>query len=260
MLIGSKAAKVWFPDFREPKDEDHFSPDPDLPGDNFWHESFPKEWAADFTALPNMLYTIKVSHAPWALANNTWEKHMQDILFFQDKGVEFDRDMYDILRPVWLETHGKKRVNLNMTKDDFFNDAVDRKYDHDSLHESVAYGDRPMYTNFLVDGAQVDIDNKKFWHEDVTNEERFKTIREEIYATALERWVIPKNYRISPRLAYAWAMKKSITSLFKGEWALFIILNYKDLYKPDMDYVAHHKSKAHKLIALPPKEKVVHNK
>jgi hypothetical protein len=250
MLIGSKAMKHWFPEFREPKDEDHFSPDPAKFGDNFWHESFPEVWSADYVASPSQLYTIKVSHSPWDLRNGSWEKHMYDILFLQDQGVSLNRGMWEILHPVWKEKHGRKRVNLDMTKDDFFDDAVDRKYDHDSLHESVAYHDRPMYTHFLKEGADVDIDNDKFWAPGVSHEDRLKTIREEVYATALERWVIPSDYRVSPRAAYARAMKKSITSLFKNEWALFIIENYKDLYKPDMDYVAHHKSKSHKLILL----------
>lgn len=248
MLIGSKAARIWFPEFREPKDEDHFSPDPDLPGDNFWHEDFPEEWGASFTALPNMLYTIKVSHSPWALLNNTWEKHMGDILFYQKKGVEFDRGMWEILHGVWKKVHGKKKVNLDMTKDEFFDDAVHRKYDHDSLHESVAYGDSAMYIRILKDGSDVLVDNDKFWA--MSHEDKLMTIREEVYATALERWVIPTDYRISPRMAYAKAMKKSITSLFKNEWALFILLNYSDLYKPDMDYVGQHRSKSNKLILL----------
>lgn len=248
MLIGSKAAKVWFPDFREPKDEDHFSPDPDLPGDNFWHESFPNYWAGDFTATPNMLYTIKVSHSPWALQNGTWEKHMNDILFYQKKGVEFIREVWEILHPVWKEIHGQKQVNLNQTKEEFFGDAVVRKYDHDSLHESVAYGDNAMYIRILKDGSDVLVDNGKFWA--MSHEDKLMTIREEVYATALERWVVPSDYRVSPRMAYAKAMKKSITSLFKNEWALFIILNYDVLYKPDFDYVAQHKSKSKKLILL----------
>lgn len=249
MLIGSKALKHWYPDVREPKDVDHFSPNPDFPGDNFWHESFPEVWSADYIASPSQLYTIKVSHSAWDL-HDTWEKHMHDILFLQAEGCAFDQKMYDILYPVWKEKHGKKRVALDKNKENFFADAVPRKYDHDSLHESVAYGDRPMYTHFLEEGQEVKIDNAKFWADDVSQEDRFKTIREEVYATALERWVVPSEYRVSPRAAYARAMKKSITSLFKGKWALFIVLNYSELYKPDMDYVAMHKSKSDKLILL----------
>lgn len=247
MQIGSKAMKFWYPDFREPKDEDHFSPDPNKPGDNFWHESFPDVWSAEYPATPSQLYTIKVSHSPWDL-HGTWEKHMHDILFLQAQGCSFDQKMYDILRPVWLEKHGKKRVNLNLTKDDFFADAVNRKYDHDSLHDSVAYNEVPMYTRILKEGSDVLVDNSKFWA--MSHEDKLMTIREEVYATALERWVVPSDYRVSPRAAYARAMKKSITSLFKGKWALFIVLNYTDLYKPDMDYVQQHKDKSHKLILL----------
>lgn len=247
MLIGSKAMKVWFPDFREPKDEDHFSPDPEKSGDNFWHESFPEVWSADYVASPSQLYTIKVSHSPWDL-HGTWEKHMHDILFLQNQGVELNRDMWEILHPVWKEKHGTKRVNLNKTKEDFFGDAVVRKYDHDSLHDSVAYGDEAMYIQILKDGSDVLVDNDKFWA--MSQEDKLKTIREEVYATALERWIIPSDYRCSPRAAYARALKKSIVSLFKNEWALFIIQNYHELYKPDFDYVGQHQSKKHKLILL----------
>lgn len=253
MLIGSRAMKHWFPDFREPKDTDHFSSVPIDGAETFWHPAFPVQWDQKAAvASPNLLYTIKVSHAPWDL-HGTWNKHMHDILFLQSQkkrfpGIEFDRESYDILFSVWKEKHGKKRVNLNKTKDDFFGDAVVRKYDHDSLHDSVAYDDAPMYTRILKDGSDVLVDNNKFWS--MSHEDKIKTIREEVYATALERWVIPSDYTVSPRAAYARAMKKSITSLFKNEWALFIVLNYSELYKPDMNYVQHHRSKSHKLILL----------
>lgn len=248
MIVGSTATKHWFPDFREPKDLDTYEPVPSLGTDSFWHDSFPDEWADNFYATPEQLYTIKLSHSPWALQNGTWEKHMSDILFFQKAGVEFNRGMWEVLHPVWKKVHGQKRVNLNKTKEDFFGDAVIRKYDHDSLHESVAYGDQAMYIRILKDGSDVLVDNDKFWA--MSHEDKLMTIREEVYATALERWVVPTDYRISARMAYAKAMKKSITSLFKNEWALFILLNYSDLYKPDMDYVGQHKAKSHKLILL----------
>jgi len=248
MLIGSSAMKIWFPEFREPKDKDYFNPAPIEGGDVFWHESFPeKYWAGTWTATPNLLYTIKVSHCFWSL-HGTWSKHMNDIIFLQRNGAVFNRAMYDILYPVWEEKHGKKRVNLNMTSDDFFNEHVDRKYDHDSLHESVAYNDRPMYEKINKDGAEVAVDMKKFWLLDY--DEQLKMVREEVYATALERWVIPSDYTCSPRGAYAKAMQKTLTSLTKGQFALFIALNYNNLYAPDVDYVQVHKNNAHRLRRL----------
>jgi hypothetical protein len=257
MIIGSNAIKAHFPDFkREPKDldvitdakpeyiKDVFSNWDHV--DIFWDDRMAGLFGSG-VATPDELYTLKISHAFWDI-NKTWEKHMSDILFLQKKGAQFDRALYDALLPIWKEQHGKKRTSLAKNKMDFFGDAVVRKYDHDSLHDSVAYGDEPMYTRILKDGSEVMVDNSKFWA--MSLEDKYKTIREEVYATALERWVVPTNYTISPRLAYSYAMKKSLTSLFKGEWALFIALNYSDLWQPDMNYVARHKSQSHKLILL----------
>lgn len=262
MIIGSYATKHHFPDFREPKDLDTMVSNDyidehgllvrtreGLRVDNFWHESFPEAWDGMDIASPSYLYTTKVSHAFWDWRGNNWNKHMSDILFFQRKGVEFDREVYDILRPIWKAKHGRKvETNLNQSKDAFFKDAVVRKYDHDSLHDSVAYGERPMYESLLKEGSEVLIDSDKFWA--LPLEEKFKVIREEVYATALERFVVPSDYTCSPRAAYAKSMYKAITSLFKNEWALFIVLNYSELHRPDIDYVSHHRANAHRLILL----------
>lgn len=250
MIIGSTAMRFHYPDFRrEPKDLDTLSRHPNAMTDNFWHASFPLLWDRDTYATPSQLYTIKVSHAFWDLRNGSWEKHMNDILFLKSKGDAFFlQDMYDILYPVWLEKHGQKRANLNMTKDEFFADAVNRKYDHDSLHISTAYGERPMYERVLKEGSEVLTEWSKF--DSLSYEDKCRLIREEVYATALERWLIPNDYCGSPRAAYAKAMKKTITSLMKGKWALWIVMHYEDLYMPDMDYVSMHHSKSDSLILL----------
>lgn len=255
-VIGSHAMRFHFSDFnRKPADLDMFSDMPKdaleslFPGhriDSIWHDGLERFLRGGWATV-EQLYTIKISHAFWDI-HGTWDKHMGDILFLQSKGAGFDRDLYDFLFPIHKEMHGRKITNLNQSKDAFFKDAVVRKYDHDSLHDSVAYGDEPMYTRILKDGSDVMVDNDKFWA--MSLDDKYKTIREEVYATALERYVVPSEYRISPRRAYHMAMKKSITSLFKGEWALFIVQNYTQLWQPDMDYVKHHKSKSHKLILL----------
>lgn len=248
MIIGSTAMKHWFPEFREPKDFDQFSREPQSrEGDNFWHPSFPEEWAEPRFATVDELYTIKVSHSFWEIAGS-WNKHMADVRFLQQQGAVFLQDMYDILYPVWLEQHGRKRTNLNQGKADFFNDAVVRKYDHDSIHTSVAYHDRPLYESILKDGSEVLTDWQKFL--DMDYETQLQLVREEIYATALERKCIPSNYLCSPRGAYAWAIRRTATSLFKGKWALWLVLHYCDLDAPDVDYVQVHRSNSDRLILL----------
>jgi hypothetical protein len=254
LIIGSTAMAEYLPGRREPKDFDTFSDDPrpwSSAHDIFWHDSFYKWLGVGHTprvATLDELYTIKVSHSYWELPNGSWDKHMSDIVALKNAGAQLDLGLHDLLYSVWEEKHGRKRVNLKMTKDDFFSDAVTRIYDHDSIHDSVAYGDVPVYDSMLVDGKSVAMDMAAI--KALPFETQVRLYREEIYATALERWVIPTGYKISPRKAYAWAARKTIVSLTKGWSARFLVENYEIFRKPDMDYVAHHKSKAHKLVRL----------
>lgn len=255
-LIGSTAARHWFSDFRAPKDLDyHASSEDDLKNlsrdarlDVFVDERL-SQWDWGQIATPEELYTMKISHSFWEInGSRSWDKHASDIVFFQRQGVEFVRELYDTLLPIWKELHKKNPTNLNQNKQNFFKDAVVRKYDHDSVHASIAYGDHPLYEDILKDGSDVAVDNDKFWAMD--EETRFKTIREEIYATALERILIPNEYKGSPGAAYHWALRRTATSLFKGEWALYLMLNYDSLSRPDCNYVQRHLDNKDKLILL----------
>lgn len=260
LIIGSTAMHINFPDSREPKDLDFFAPEEQIPRylkakagevEPFWHESWrgsifeTSNWGV---ATPDQLYTIKVSHAYWELPNKSWSKHMTDVLFLKRHGAKLDMELHKLLYPVWVEQHGKKKMNLAQAAGMFFKDAVVRIYDHDSIHDSVAYGDHPLYERILKDGETVDIDPVKLW-EGMTFEEQVLLFREEICATALERWMIPTEYKFSPGLAYTLALRKTITSLTKGRSARFIVDNFEHFMKPH-DYMAIHRQKIHKLIPL----------
>ncbi len=255
ITIGSYAARLYLRDFREPKDYDCFSDsllDEQLQGlrvEKFWHPLMAEYWKPSEVrpATLDELFTIKHSHAYWDL-HGTWDKHMNDMLAFQRKGAKLIPELHDLLYKVWEEQHGAKRVDLNMDKGDFFDDAVRRIYDHDSIHYSVAYGDRPIYESVFKDGQSVAMDMRKVWALPFADQVRL--FREEIYATALERWVIPSNYRCSPLWAYHQAVKKTVVSLTKGKSAQFIVTNYDIYRKPDIEYVKHHKSKSDLLIRL----------
>ena len=257
LIIGSTALRRFLPDWREPKDFDAFSDyeglvrEPDDTRDLFWDNSFYRWLGYDDSerfATLDELYTIKVSHSYWDLPNGSWNKHMADIVALKRAGGTLDHDLHAMLYSVWQNKHGRKRVNLNMDKQEFFADAVTRIYDHDSIHESVAYGDQPIYDTVLVPGQTIAMDMAAIKSLDFDTQ--VKLYREEIYVTALERWVIPSGYKFSPRKAYAWALKKTIVSLTKGWSATFIVDNYETFRTPDMDYVNHHLSKSDKLIRL----------
>lgn len=249
VLIGSTAARYWFSDFREPHDIDYVTQGKSGRQDNvefLYHPGVVERLTAPI-ATPNELYTIKASHAFWVL-RHSWEKHMSDILFFQNKECQIIDDLFDFLYTVWEERHGKKKANLNVSAEDFFNKRVVRKYDHDSIHASIAYHDRPLYEAILRDGSEVMVDKSKF--DALYLEDKYRLVREEVYATALERVLIPADYNTSPRAGYAFAMKKTITSFSKGWFPRFIVENYSNLYRPDCDYVQRHLDNKHKLITL----------
>lgn len=252
LVIGSEAVKYHFPEFRTPKDQDAFSPYPIEGWETFWHPAFDRVKAFNdgdsIMASVDELYTIKISHSYWELPNNSWTKHMEDAMFLKSKGAKLIEELHTTLYKVWEETHGKKKVSLQMNSEEFFTDAVKRKYDHDSLHRSVAYGDRPMYEYVLKDGAEVDIDMSKV--RALRFEDQVKLFKEEVFATALERIVVPKNYKCSPKAAYAWALRRTVTSLTKGWSARFMAENYDVFRSPGCDYVARHKDKADQLILL----------
>ena len=65
---------------------------------------------------------------------------------------------------------------------------------------------------------------------------RDRLYREEIYVTALERWILPKRLT-SPQAAYNLALKKMVTSLSKGWSATYILDNILDFLEPEIDYV-----------------------
>ena len=265
ILVGSRAVHHWYNGFRDPEDTDYFAPEKQTGEgkvETFWHEDIEKHLPDltkyfvygdvdinEWIATPDFLYTLKVSHVFWAGRNGKWRKHMSDIRWFQERtGAQFVPEIYDIFYPIWEQRFGKKKANLNVSPEDFFTKTVDRKYDHDSIHASVAYGDRARYFEILKDGEDVMVDKAKW--DALPYEWKCQMVREECYATALERQIIPSNYTASPRAAYGWAMMKTITSFSKGWFPLFIVLNYNKLAKPDVNYVQVHKDNSDRLILL----------
>jgi hypothetical protein len=251
-LIGSRAIKRYFPDFRnvENSDWDYQSsgivriPYEGLERWDCFTDPRLAEWSWGAIATPDESYTMKISHAYWDI-NGTWDKHAADIVFLSRKGAKFIPELHDILKPIWVDRYTKNPISLDKTAKEFFDDHVVKKYVHDTVHQSVAYHERPWYESFLKDGSEVLTDNKKFWA--LPEASRIEAIREELYVIALERCLIPDNFRRSPTSAYRWALRRTATSLFKNRWALELLLHLDELMRPDVDFVKRHKDNAHKL-------------
>lgn len=257
ILVGSQALKRHLPDIREPKDTDYLLVDPtstELAENStreieyFTHPRLSEwNWSGDVASLDE-LYTLKVSHAFWELRNGSWNKHMFDIVTMQNAGAEFLPELHTLLYSIWEEVHGKKKANLEQSPDKFFNPNVHRKFDHDSLHASIAYraSGIPLFNEILRDGHQIAVDRSKF--EAMDEVTKHQLVREEVYATALERRVIPSDYTVHPKAAYAHALQKTITSFTKGWFPLYIVRNFGELRNPDVDYIQRHHDNADRLI------------
>jgi hypothetical protein len=260
-LIGSQAMKFYFgKEARIAKDWDYHAaalPDPDT---KLWLESWAAPESVDLfvdprlaawpwgpVATPDELYTMKISHGYWDL-HGSWDKHATDIMFLQRKGCKLIPELHDLLLEIWKERYPANTISLDKSADEFFTDHVPYVYVHDTVHETVAYHDRPWYESYLKDGSDVMVDNAKFWA--LPLEHQLEAVREEIYVIALERCLIPKNYKGSPMRAYRWALRRVAISLFKNKWATFVLTHLDELARPDVDFVARHKSNAHKLVLM----------
>lgn len=242
LIFGSHAIKHWYPDFkREPSDLDIMTQEPRRPDgqrvEHLWADSFQEILDTNRDPKyvdPEKILTVKASHANWDIK---WEKTICDILFLKEKGLEIDYDLYKKLKNDWRVIHGRESAPLrNKTADEFFADKVSRKYVHDDIHKAVAYYDKPLFLKILKSPNSVECSKKKF--DKLSFSDKIKLAREEIYVTALERWVIPSDFQESAGRAYNRSLKKFVTTMSSGWMSFFLIDNFKFLIKPDVDYVA----------------------
>lgn len=231
LIVGSSALNYFGMARREPNDLDILYTGEEPEGKVDSHKvpvgilkSIPHK---DGYATPDAVYTLKLSHFPWDIH---WEKTKQDILWLKAKGCKIDLDLYHKLKSYWETEHGDKSfLSLDKKKDEFFNDFVDYKYDHDSLHLIVSSPSKPLYEKALVEGKEVLVDKDKFFK--LPFEEQIGMFREEISVIAFERWYVTGKY--SWLQSHIKSLKKTITNLTKG-WATdFITHNLEHFLKPD---------------------------
>lgn len=241
-LIGSRAAQFWFPEFRKTNDIDWMvlekkKPEKSKLGRIEYHyaeapalQRFMER--AGLVAPPTMLYTLKMSHIFW---NIHWDKNAADILWFQRQGVELDRELFNELYAAWEVIHGKKPAYLMKSNEDFFKDNVKRVYVHDSLHGALSYYEQPLYMSVKKDINKAALSYDMFLA--LPKLDKLRLCREEIYVTALERFMIPSEFSMNPWTVYRKAVCKLVTSMTKGWFPRFIMENWIELYKPEIDYI-----------------------
>lgn len=125
-------------------------------------------------------------------------------------------------------TYNYKHPSLNKDKKNFFaHDNIHYVYDHDAIHRSVKVFDRPAYTYFQSENAEVMCDMKKFF----TLQESIKlaAVYEESAVLALERSIIP--YGTDYEKAFLKALEKVCTSITSGTFREYAWENYSTVRK-----------------------------
>lgn len=239
LVVGSIAAKKWGINRGEPNDRDVWITREEevkyLTNTKVDYHVIPKEIIKaiprrNCMATADALYTIKCSHFQWDIH---WEKTKADILYMKSKGCKLIPSLYETLVRYWRKEHGDKSfLSLKRKKEEFFNDHVKYKYDHDFLHEVVALPNKPVYTHCLKDNEDVLIDEDKFLS--LPFDQQVKMFKEEITVIACERWLLNERFKGSWLEAYMMSLKKTLTNLTKGWASDFIIMNLEHFIKPDI--------------------------
>ena len=127
------------------------------------------------------------------------------------------------------EKYPQAHPDLSKTNGEFFDDAVAKDFDHDWIHELVAFGKRPMYEK-LKHRSKTDLAwcEKDLWDK-LTHEEKLKCVAEEAHVIACERFLIPTDWTHNYWGAYMRAVKKVCTTLCSGWFRDFAIDNYPQI-------------------------------
>lgn len=181
--------------------------------------------------VPNMdmLFTLKASHRYLKNSPHFW-KTVADYHLMKRLGAKVRPEYAHFLRLREGETYNYKHPKLNQGKMGFFSgDQVNYTYDHDSVHQAVATFDRPAYTMFQKDGAEVQVDKAKFFA--LEFEQQIASVVEESCVLAIERSLVPHPGAITPEQAWRFALSKVCTSITSGWWREFAYENIFDVLK-----------------------------
>lgn len=173
------------------------------------------------------LAVIKRSHLS---LDHFWNKHIG--AYHKYLKPYFKMEYWDLMKAREEETlkmAKQRHPSLMMSNDQFLNhDYVTKKYDHDWLHEQVAFYDKPLYLRLKYANKMELAWCERELFEDLTHEEKLECVLEEVMVIALERFLIP-GIEHGSKIAFQKSLKKVCTTLCSGWFRDFAIDNWDQL-------------------------------
>lgn len=161
----------------------------------------------------DVLYMLKMSHK--FLKNSPhFEKTRADILYLESLGCSISDRYVELFKEREALTYDYSLPNLAVSKNEFFTMRDVYVYDHDSIHEAVALGEKPAYLSFKPVDKAVWCDKGMF--EACSFEVQLNALMEESYVLALERAILPAVVHQGKSLDSVnsyWAFKQSLKNI-----------------------------------------------
>ena len=246
VLIGSRALSFWFNDMKIKETSDWDVISEEYIEGTEWHKpeflgsDLLLEFAVDSPTVDFNGHQLKVMN-PWGLSiikrSHLWRdlKFQKHITHYHKWLKDYSRKHYSarheellkIRTDLTMQEFKQSNPNLMQKKEDFFNDAVVKKYDHDYLHELVAFYQQPLYKKLQKDSTLAWC-IKDLWY-DLDHQDKLRCVAEEVYVISIERFLVRNNWDFPYRLAYIKALDKVCTTLCSGWFRDFAIDNYPEV-------------------------------
>ncbi len=134
----------------------------------------------------------------------------------------------------------KKHPKLAQGKKAFFGDESYEIFDHDSIHEALAYPRQPAYVQIKGETAEVYCSKAKW--EALDEIERMRCVKEEASILALERSILPALFQNKEYRGAAWAYARALmgigTTITSGWFRDYAIERYDQAVRERPDFVA----------------------
>ena len=178
-----------------------------------------------------------------------WHRRIADYHRLRERigdatGTAAERAAHERLRVAVLARVDGSRADWTMrvSNEEFFRDFKYRwlrVFEHDALHCATSYDGVPLYRQLKEDPDQAYVPRAAF--ERLPHDRRIRLVREECYALALERVLIPAwdlGLGCDPRRAFQHALRRICTTLARGWFRDFAIDEHPAISNYDRDFVA----------------------